>query len=303
MYRTILFATTATPSCDNAAKVAFDLANKYSARLIVLHVLGQPTRGYSQVAVDYRTGQEVSVDPDYIEWVREELRNTYAKQLAEAKGEVDLTVKIGMPCTEILRLARQEKADLVVMGANTRSEETAASRFRDIVGRTLRKVAKSSRAPVLIVARPCSTCFWYFSNIVLATDFSKASLSAFLYAQKLAKTIGCRLHFFHCVELPQGAAVDQKRIEEKVAEARARMEESYIKQLDDFDNYDLEVREGTPHVEILKFAREKSGDLIVMAHHTRDVPEDEAEIGGTVEQVVLRSACPVASVNRPDRLE
>jgi nucleotide-binding universal stress UspA family protein len=69
-----------------------------------------------------------------------------------------------------------------------------------------------------------------------------------------------------------------------------------------YDNYEIEVREGIPYVEILKFAREKTGDLIVMAHHTRDIDPEKAVLGSTVEQVVLRSACPVASVNHPDKV-
>ena len=56
-------------------------------------------------------------------------------------------------------------------------------------------------------------------------------------------------------------------------------------------------------MEILKFAREKSADLIVMAHHTREIDPEKALLGSTVEQVVLRSACPVASVNRPDKVD
>jgi nucleotide-binding universal stress UspA family protein len=44
------------------------------------------------------------------------------------------------------------------------------------------------------------------------------------------------------------------------------------------------------------------GDLIVMAHHTREIDPEEAVLGTTVEQVVLRSACPVASVNHPDKV-
>ena len=37
-----------------------------------------------------------------------------------------------------------------------------------------------------------------------------------------------------------------------------------------------------------------------MAHHSSDLSDDDADIGSTVEQVVLRSACPVASVPRPE---
>ena len=80
------------------------------------------------------------------------------------------------------------------------------------------------------------------------------------------------------------------------------MEKIYISQMKDFDNYEIEIWEGIPYVEILKYAREKQGDLIVMAHHAREIDPDEAVLGSTVEQVVLRAACPVASVNHPDTL-
>ena len=40
MFNKILFATTASPTCDNAAKVAFDLELKWDAKLCVFHVLG-----------------------------------------------------------------------------------------------------------------------------------------------------------------------------------------------------------------------------------------------------------------------
>jgi nucleotide-binding universal stress UspA family protein len=39
-----------------------------------------------------------------------------------------------------------------------------------------------------------------------------------------------------------------------------------------------------------------------MAHHTRDIDPEQALLGSTVEQVVLRAACPVASVNHPDKV-
>jgi nucleotide-binding universal stress UspA family protein len=72
--------------------------------------------------------------------------------------------------------------------------------------------------------------------------------------------------------------------------------------MEGFDNYEIEVWEGTPYVEILKYSRDKQADLIVMAHHTREIDPEKAVLGSTVEQVVLRSACPVASVNHPDKL-
>lgn len=304
MFDNILFATTASPTCDAAANVAFDLAQKYNSKLDVFHVFGFPTRGYSPYVVDARTGDEESSNSDYLAWVEEEMKNTYAKFL-DSKNAIDLTAKVGIPATEILRKARQNDSDLIVMGAHSREEDVGATRYRGVVGSTMQKVAKKARCPVLIVARPCNTCFWYFSNIIFATDFSKAADSAFLFAFKVAKAIGCMLHIFHAVDVSAtqiGKEKSQQTIEERIDEAKEKIESRYVSQMDDFENYTVSVMEGIPYVEILKFSRERSGDMIVMAHHTKEIDPELAELGSTVEQVVLRSACPVASVNHPDKV-
>jgi nucleotide-binding universal stress UspA family protein len=303
MFKKILFATTASPVCDNAAKVAFDLELKWDAKLIVFHVLGIPTRGFSPFITDVRTGEEEQVDPDYIEWVKEEMRNTYGELLKDT-DHVTLDAAVGTPHREILRKARDEDVDLIVMGAHTRPEDVGASRYRAVVGSTMQKVAKGARCPVAIISRPCTTCWKLFSNIVIATDFSKACRSAFLWAYKLAKEVGANLHIFHAVNLEATSAGQikaQEDIEDRIAVARGRVAKEYIPHLKTFDKYTVEIWEGTPYVEVLKFARERQADLIVMAHHAREVDPEEALMGSTVEQVVLRSACPVASVNRPDK--
>ena len=304
MFKKILFATTASPTCDNAAKVAFDLELKWDAKLIVFHVLGIPSRGYSPFVTDVRTGEIMEPDPDYIEWVKEEMKNTYDKLLADSENS-EIAAAVGMPYREILRKARKENVDLIIMGAHTRQEDVGATRYRDIVGSTMQKVAKSARCPGVIINRPCTTCWKLFSNIVFGTDFSKAADYAYRWAYNLAKEVGAKLHLFHACDINTSAAgvvMGQAEIENKIQEAKAKMEARYISKMNGYDNYDIEVREGIPYIEILKLAREKTGDLIVMAHHTREIDPEKAALGSTVEQVVLRSACPVASVNHPDKV-
>ena len=304
MFNKILFATTASPTCDNAAKVAFDLELKWDDKLYVFHVLGIPSRGYSPFITDVRTGELMEPDPDYIEWVKEEMKNTYDTLLADSENSV-IEAAVGVPYREILRKARKEDTDLIIMGSHTRQEDVGASRYRSIVGSTMQRVAKSARCPVVIISRPCTTCWKLFSNIVFGTDFSKASDYAYQWAYNLAKEVGAKLHLFHACDLntsATGIVADQSEIENQIANAKEKIEKRYISKMDGYDNYEMEVREGIPYVEILKFAREKTGDLIVMAHHTKEVDPEEAILGSTVEQVVLRSACPVASVNHPDKV-
>ncbi len=304
MFKKILFATTASPTCDNAAKVAFDLETKWEAKLFVLHVLGIPTRGFSPFVTDVRTGETEAVDPDYIEWVKEEMKNTYG-DLLKYGTDVEIDAVLGVPHREILRKARKEDVDMIIMGAHTRQEDIGATRYRSVVGSTMQRVAKAARCPVVIISRPCTTCWKLFSNIVFGTDFSKASDYAFLWAFKLAKEVGAALHIFHACDIHTGAAgrvESQEEIEAKIQEAKKKIDERYVSKLGGYEKYTVEIWEGTPYVEILKFSREKQGDLIVMAHHTREIDPEEALLGSTVEQVVLRASCPVASVNHPDKV-
>lgn len=308
MFGKILFSTTAQPNNDNAAKVAFDLASRNDAQLYLFHVLGLPSRGFSHTVHDFKTGEASHVDDDYRAWVEDELKQIYDGLLSDMKGGgAKLETSVGVPSTEILRFARQENVDIIVMGAHSREDsDSASSRVRQVIGNTMQKVAKSARCPVLIVNRPCNTCWRMFSNIVYCTDFSKPSDAAFQFAYNTAKEVGAKLYLFHVVDISnpvEGVLSAQDDIETRIAHAQKQIEEKYIPRMTEYDNYQVDILEGTPYVEILKYAREKQADLIVMAHHTRNYEDEDADIGATVEQVVLRSACPVASVNRPDKVE
>ncbi|WP_461209303.1 universal stress protein [Desulfocurvus sp. DL9XJH121] len=305
MFTKILFATSASPACDDAARVAFDLAGRYDAELVVLHVTGVPTRAYSQVVKDVRTGDEVDVDENYLDLIREEITSYYEKQLAACARACRIEIVTGYPHREILRQARSMGADLVVMGASTRGEEGKFYR-RGIAGSTLQRVAKAARCPVLSVHRPSASYWGGFSNVVFAADFSKPADSAFSFALKTARDLDCELHLFHCVDisaLAQGREMDQDEIEDRIIESRKRMHAVYGSAIPgDFKNWDIDVWEGTPYVEIVKFARDRQADLIVLAHHAADPDIEAARMGSTMEQVILRATCPVVSVSRSDKI-
>jgi nucleotide-binding universal stress UspA family protein len=300
MFKNILFATSATEACDYAARVAFEIAQRYGAGLTVFHVLGVPTRGYSQMVRDVKTGETVSVDDEYRDWVKEELKTYYTEQL-ERYGAARLEVAVGYPHREVLRYARKHQPDLIVMGGSTGAEDSSALK-KSMAGSSLQMVAKSAPCPVLVVARPAASFWGGISSIVFGTDFSKASDAAFTFALKTAKSLDCELNLFHAVDISgvhAGKVLAQDDIEIKLREARNRIRGRYAKQLGDFKRYSMEVWEGLPYVEIVKFAREKQADLIVMAHHTRETSADAVRLGSNMEQVIMRATCPVVSVNRP----
>ena len=305
MFNKIMFATTASPSCDPAARVAFKLAGDYDSDLMVFHVLGIPGRGFSQDVIDSRTGERVSYDEDYVQWVKEEMKNTYGK-LMETTAKCTLDTTSGIPHTEILRYARKNNADLIVMGSSSGEDQEGGSFYRKYAGRTLQAVAKSALCPVLVIGRQAASFWGGFSNIVFGTDFSKSADSAFMFACKVAKALNCKLHIFHALDISSihsGKVFEQDEIEEKLREMRNRIRKKYEPSLKDLDDYEVGIWEGIPYVEIVKYARENYADLIVMAHHTREPDPDKSMLGSTLEQVVLRASCPVASVNRPDKIK
>ncbi len=228
-----MFATSGSPVCDSPAKIAFDLAEREDAELLLFHVLGVPSRGFSVEVTDVRTGEKE-------DWVKitkpgfaKSSANTYDNQLKLYGEKTRIMTTVGVPSTEILRLARKEGTDMIVMGANTRPEE-GGGRYRAIMGNTMMTVAKRARCPVLIVNRPCNTCWNLFSSIVYCTDFSKAADHAFSFALKAAKDIGCPLHIFHAVNIASGelgGKPTQASIEAEIASAKKKIEEKYLSQV------------------------------------------------------------------------
>lgn len=298
MFAKILLATSATAACDHAARVAFNLANRYQAEINVFHVLGVPTRGFSQTVLDLKTGESVILDEEYLAWVLEELKTYYTHQLEQAPFN-RLRAVSGVPHREILREARDYEPDLIVMGGSTGDPEDTIYK-RTMVGSTLQRVARSAQCPVLVINRPAASFWGGISNVVFATDFSKAAMAAFQFALKVARELKAEFHIFHAIDTGAAALAQlppQDDIDARLRDARRRIAAGYGPQLADKPDYTVEVWEGIPYMEIVKYARQCQADLIVMAHHSRSLGEAEARLGSNIEQVIVRANCPVVSVN------
>jgi nucleotide-binding universal stress UspA family protein len=275
------------------------MAQTYDAHITIFHVLGVPTRGFSQVVLDVKTREKVVLDDEYIAWVEEEIKEHYAKQLKTAV-KADIKVTIGFPHREILRAAREWGPDLIVMGGSTGDNEESVYK-KSMVGSTLQRVAKAAPCPVLVVNRPAASFWGGMSNIVFGTDFSKASDAAFRFAVKLAKALSCELHIFHALDIgsmTMGRVMTQDEIESQIRESLRRIRGRYLPDMDGIKEYSFEVWEGIPYIEVVKYAREKHADLIVMAHHTQKTSGEDTRLGSNIEQVIVRAGCPVISINR-----
>jgi nucleotide-binding universal stress UspA family protein len=132
--RTILYPTDFSRCSDYAFCVACALARDYNARLIIMHVHPPP------VAMG-----EFGVIPDYVD--PETLKERLARFHPEFPAE--RLVVAGEPTTEIVRVAADHGADLIVMGSHGR-----AGLSRLLLGSVAEAVLRKAPCPVLNIKAP-----------------------------------------------------------------------------------------------------------------------------------------------------
>jgi nucleotide-binding universal stress UspA family protein len=147
-------------------------------------------------------------------------------------------------------------------------------------------------------------------HILVPTDFSKSSVNALTYGVALAERFGAELHLLHVVQdlalfIPEAVLgtlsplPPSPPVEQFTEAARAALE----RVLRDVGRPGLvihpEVAEGVPFQEILRVARERTIDLIVMGTHGH-TGLAHVLLGSVVDKVVRRAPCPVLTVRHPE---
>lgn len=137
------------------------------------------------------------------------------------------------------------------------------------------------------------------NTILLPTDFSGPSESAFHLACSLAKDHGSRLVLLHVVTPPTVAYTEGVMLpptEDIRDEIWAKLDE--IMPADPGIPVERHMVEGEPITEILRLARETNADLIVMGTHGRR-GLTRWVMGSVAEGVVRKAPCPVLTVKVP----
>jgi len=146
-------------------------------------------------------------------------------------------------------------------------------------------------------------------KILLATDFSDNSKWAMTYALSFAQKYDAKLYILHVIQQPSYPlgmyaeisfdAMD-KFNRNVSAVTEKEMQNLCAKELGDFKNYESTIVHGTPFLEIIRTAKEKEIDLIVVGTHGR-TGLDHVLFGSTAEKVVRKAPCPVLSVRLPGK--
>ncbi|MDP1570852.1 MAG: universal stress protein [Vicinamibacterales bacterium] len=143
-------------------------------------------------------------------------------------------------------------------------------------------------------------------TILVPTDFSETSEVALRYGKSLAQTFGAALHVIHVVQEPfaQPWAVEAYGFSlatlqaEWQRDAAARVEGLLSAEERTALGATLTTVLGHPFVEILRYAKDQSVDLIVLGTHGRG-PLGHLVMGSVAERVVRKAPCPVLTVRHP----
>jgi nucleotide-binding universal stress UspA family protein len=148
-------------------------------------------------------------------------------------------------------------------------------------------------------------------QILVPTDFSEPSANALRYARAFAESFGAALHLLHVVDeitfspyawigpeggVPLAGYEPRAEVEQQVRERLGRVLTSQERER---FRARLELRVGSPFVEIVRYARAEGIDLIVMGTHGRG-PIAHMLIGSVAEKVVRKAPCPVLTVRHPE---
>jgi len=142
-------------------------------------------------------------------------------------------------------------------------------------------------------------------KILLPTDFSKHSAAATKYACELATKFDAELHLLHTLEQHIASTPEfgmGLALPRYINESRAAAEKALAGVLDPKWSAGRTVIQavidGTPKVEIIRYASKQNIDLIVLSTHGRTgLPH--LMMGSVAESVVRTSPCPVLTV-RPE---
>lgn len=142
MFSRILLASDGSDNALRAAMAAGDLAKKYGSQITVVHVFTPPT---DLVAI--AGAPIVTID---VGELMESTQNAVAKRtgkiLDETGAKYEIRQEIGHPAESILRVADEEKADLIVIGSRGLS---AIKSF--FLGSVSDRVIHHAHCPVFVV--------------------------------------------------------------------------------------------------------------------------------------------------------
>jgi nucleotide-binding universal stress UspA family protein len=143
--KTILLTTDFSDTAARAVEPAVALARRFGARLVLTFV--EEDR-LPPLVVEYMAVGVEDVLSQQVDRAKTRLEEFAAAQLSGVE-DLELVIGVGTPHVEIVRLAEEKHADLVVIATHGRGFISHA-----ILGSTAERVLRRAHCPVLVVREP-----------------------------------------------------------------------------------------------------------------------------------------------------
>lgn len=292
--RCVVAATDLSAPSRRAADRAARIARRASSSLTLVHAVSGSALDELRRWLD--TG---GVEQSLLDDVRGRLRDLASQLRDEYEIGVDDLVVIGPKVDEIVRVARERRADLVVTG-------TLGSGFlrNRLVGSTAERVVRTSSQPVLMVRHAPREPY---RRVLVPVDFSAWSGPSVEIAAAVAPD--ARFVLMHAVEAPfEGSlglvGIEARIVEEYRAAARSdavpRMRELAGRAGFQDDRWAaLTADGGDAWIPIIRQEQEQDFDLIAIGKHGRSAMAD-VMLGSTTNRVIGESSSDVLVCTRSD---
>lgn len=272
--RTILLATDLSARSDRALERSVNLARRWGAQLVLLHVLPRDS----------------AVSDDGVMALKERIwREVPARDIGfrieVARGAVAATVDAK---------ARELGADLIVTGV---AHVNAIGDF--ILGNDVERIVRDAPAPVLVVKhKPVED----YGRLVVASDFSNPSRHALEAAARLFPELPLRL--VHAYHVPFEGFVDEEGMVDEVKAEHRRECDAFLEGAElpasARERLTTDLGYGTTCEVVARAVGEQAADLAVVGTHGRSGFR-AAVIGSTAEALLSCLPSDVLMVRQPAR--
>ena len=207
--------------------------------------------------------------------------------------EVQSLICEGDPPTVIVDIAREKKADLIILGTYGRR-----GLKRLLMGSVTSHVIVNSPTDVLVVKKPCAECAGEYKSILVPFDGSVSSQKAINRACQLSSIDNADVtalyvipRYEEMVEFFRSESIKKSLLQEaqKITDEAKRIASK------NGISIKVEIHEGQPAEQIIDTVKNLKNDLIVMGSYGwRGV--NKAIIGSTAERVIIDAPCPILVV-------
>ncbi len=265
MLKKILVGVKDDLESKSALCYAANLAKITGAELTALHVIEELEEYHFYEDIELLYKVEARKDKEEaIRKIKEVSRECHL-------GRVNIEIAYGNPAKMILRESAKKDYDLIVVGSHSKP------RFLEfLLGGVAFQIIHYAKRPVLVVKRLRS-----MKTFLVCLDGSLYAYRALKFAGKIAKAAGAKVTLLHVAMEGHGSHPEALDV---IKHGKELLDKIGVEG-------ETLIREGPTAEEILREAREKDYDLIVMGHKGKSAIR-EFLLGDVVSKVIHHSLRP-----------